>query len=711
MARRAKTDRRLGGEGLSSQHVSQRMRGASAARMSRAPERVAGTTQGGRGEATSRRAGVICDDVQVPKESLPYRSALPVHGVLRPTHPAERRAVMAARGESAMKSILLMLLSGALLSGALLSGALLSGALLVPRVASAQSLQITNPLILERADPSIYRHTDGYYYFTATVPAYDLIELRRAQSIQGLSTAVPSVIWRAHASGAMASHIWAPEIHHVDGSWYIYFAAGSSSNVWDIRVYVLSNDSANPLEGVWQEQGQLMTNGPGSSGSFFALDATTFEHQGVRYLVWAESDPSLDVNTVLYIAPMSNPWTLAQRGVRISAPEYDWERVGYAVNEGPAVLKRNGKVFVTYSASATDANYCMGLLTADDTSDLLDPSSWTKSQVPVFRSANGVYGPGHNQFTTTPDGSVDLLVYHGRDYERIEGDPLNDPNRATRVQPIVWNDDGTPNLGSPMADGTLTIDVDPTGEGAAGAAGAFDGGGGVGLGGAVPNSSGGGGGQSGGRSGTTLGGSGGAGGEGGRGNTGGGGGSGGAASVGGASAGGDGSGSTAAAAGGSGGGANVGGATPGFVATGGTAIGAGGLGGASGVGGVQGDPDAGGGVAVASGGAAPEGAGVGGTLEGTADPSGGFPPASSGGTDGLGGSGAVPCAGGSRACGLGTGGSSTSPTGSDASDTGCGCTLPGSPSRRGASVLAFLAVGLGLRRYSPERYRNGRRAH
>jgi GH43 family beta-xylosidase len=326
--------------------------------------------------------------------------------------------------------------------------------------ARAESVEFTNPLILKRADPQIYLHTNGTYYFTATVPEYDRIELRGASTIAGLNTATPTVIWNAHTTGAMANHIWAPELHYIGGKWYIYFAAGTSSNSWDIRVYVLENTSIDPTQKTWTEKGQLVTN-----GTTFALDATTFEHQGTRYLVWAEADPTLKINTALFIARTSNPWTLDGPGVRISVPDYDWEKVGYAVNEGPAVLKKNGKVFITYSASATDANYCVGLLTASDTSDLLKPTSWTKSRNPVLKSGNGVYGPGHNQFTTTPDGSVDLLVFHARDYEKITGDPLNDPNRATRVQPLRWNSDGTPNFGTPTANGTVTISLGGAGNG------------------------------------------------------------------------------------------------------------------------------------------------------------------------------------------------------------------------------------------------------
>ena len=316
----------------------------------------------------------------------------------------------------------------------------------------ANLIQISNPLIEQRADPWIYRHTDGYYYFTATVPAYDKLILRRAETLEGLATAPEVVIWEKHKSGIMGAHIWAPELHQIDGKWYIYFAAGSAEDIWAIRIYVLENESANPLEGTWVERGQLKTD-----WESFSLDATTFEHDGTRYLVWAQHDPQLGGNTNLYIASMSDPWTLSSKQVMITRPEYDWEKIGFWVNEGAAVLKRNGRIFISYSASATDANYAMGLLTASQDSDLLDISSWSKSSTPIFKSANGIYGPGHNSFTVSADGTIDILVYHGRSYEQIAGDPLHDPNRHTRVQQLPWNADGTPNFGEPVADGAVTL--------------------------------------------------------------------------------------------------------------------------------------------------------------------------------------------------------------------------------------------------------------
>ncbi len=310
-----------------------------------------------------------------------------------------------------------------------------------------------NPLVRQLADPHVFRDADGTYYYTATVPEYDRIELRRARSIQGLGDAPAAVIWRKHAAGAMGAHVWAPEIHRIDGKWYVYFAAGSAESVWDIRMYVLESASDDPLRGPWIEKGEIHT-GIDSGRESFALDATTFVHRGTRYLAWAQRERGIRGNSNLYLAAMANPWTIRGTPVRISRPEYAWEQVKYWVNEGPAVLARHGRVFLTYSASATDSSYCMGMLTAADTSDLLDPRSWTKSPVPVFRSsaATGQWGPGHNAFTVDRSG-VDVMLYHARDYRDIVGDPLNDPNRHTRAQRIRWRVDGTPDFGVPVADG------------------------------------------------------------------------------------------------------------------------------------------------------------------------------------------------------------------------------------------------------------------
>lgn len=325
--------------------------------------------------------------------------------------------------------------------------------LLIPLSISADSFQVTNPLIQKRADPWMYKHSDGYYYFTATVPEYDRIELRRATTIPGLSSASATVIWQKHSSGIMGAHIWAPELHFIDSKWYIYFAAGSTSNVWAIRIFVLENTSNNPLTGTWVEKGEVTP-----SVNAFSLDAHYFEHNATRYLAFAKADASVNSESCLFIATLSNPWTYSSTPVRISKPDLTWERAGIPVNEGPAVLKRNGKIFIVYSAAKTDASYCMGMLTASDTSNLLDPASWSKSSTPVFQSssANSQFGPGHCSFTVSPDSSDNIVVYHARNFQNISGDPLNDPNRHTRIQQFTWTNN-IPTFGIPLKDGLITI--------------------------------------------------------------------------------------------------------------------------------------------------------------------------------------------------------------------------------------------------------------
>ncbi|HSI07622.1 MAG TPA: glycoside hydrolase family 43 protein, partial [Rariglobus sp.] len=317
-------------------------------------------------------------------------------------------------------------------------------------LAAAASLSWSNPLVPQRADPHVTLHTDGYYYFTATAPEYDRIELRRARTLGELTTAEAKVIWRKHESGPMSAGIWAPELHFIEGKWYLYFTASEAGKTWTaIRPYVLEGEGANPLEARWTEKGRIKLG-----WESFSLDGTTFSHRGVRYFVWTQVEKDVK-GTNLYIARMDTPLSITGPITCVSRPDFDWERRGHWVNEGPSVLIKNGRVWMSYSASATDANYCLGLLSAPADADLLRADSWTKSSEPVFKSdaTTSQFGPGHNCFTTTPDGKTDILVYHARNYEKIKGSPLNNPDRATRAQVIHWRADGSPDFGTPVADG------------------------------------------------------------------------------------------------------------------------------------------------------------------------------------------------------------------------------------------------------------------
>jgi GH43 family beta-xylosidase len=183
------------------------------------------------------------------------------------------------------------------------------------------------------------------------------------------------------------------------------------------------------------------------------------------YLVWSGWEKKREhVETAhIYIATLNNPYTVGSKRVRLSSPELPWERNWQApdsiqpkypifVNEGPQVLSHGEKLFLVYSASGcwTDT-YTLGMLSAGADRDLLRPASWKKSRQPVFgqSAADSVYATGHNSFFKSPDGTEDWLLYHANS-EPNQGCTIY---RSPRAQKIIWNQDGTPNFGKPVAAG------------------------------------------------------------------------------------------------------------------------------------------------------------------------------------------------------------------------------------------------------------------
>lgn len=313
-------------------------------------------------------------------------------------------------------------------------------------------VKINNPIVLQRADPFIHKEKEKYI-FTGSHPNYDRIILRISDNINELNDAKEHVIWEKHEKGGQSHLIWAPEIHKIDDKWYIYYAASPNEKIEDDtfnhRMFVLENNSDDPLSDNWIDKGQIDTG-----WESFALDATVFTLNDVVYYVWAQQDINIPGHSNIYISKMKNPWTLEGKISMITYPEYEWEKQGFLVNEGPSILIKENYIYLTYSASATGIEYCVGLLYADIDSDVLDTKSWKKVKKPIFSSSNinGQYGPGHNSFTVSEDEQQDIIVYHARNYQNIDGDPLYDPNRHARAQIIKWDDDGMLILDEPMPD-------------------------------------------------------------------------------------------------------------------------------------------------------------------------------------------------------------------------------------------------------------------
>lgn len=303
--------------------------------------------------------------------------------------------------------------------------------------------KFTNPLN-PGPDPWLECY-DGNFYLTTTQG--DAIRMWKSPTLGGLKTAAPVTVWR-DTNATRSAGIWAPEFHFISNRWYLYYTATSSDKSDDNhRLHVLESAGTDPL-GPYTYKARLFD----PANDHYAIDASVFQTpDGAWYLLWAARP-----GHVLTIARLANPWTISGRGVVLPASGFGCEEV----REGPVVLRRNGRLFLVYSACDTGKpDYKLGMLVADEHADVLNPASWKQHPQPVFErnDAEGVFGPGHNGFFRSPDGREDWIVYHAKTTAAYTY-----RGRTTRAQPFTWNEDGTPHFGSPV--GLTSVLSEPSGE-------------------------------------------------------------------------------------------------------------------------------------------------------------------------------------------------------------------------------------------------------
>jgi GH43 family beta-xylosidase len=317
-----------------------------------------------------------------------------------------------------------------------------------------EETEFKNPVLTGSPDPWVFQKDDQYYLTHTTGNS---LKLYRTSKMSELSKATSKTVWTAPASGMNSRNIWAPELHFVEDKWYFYYAADDGDNA-NHRMWVLENASVDPLQGTWVDKGELEL-----PDDKWAIDGTIFSHNDQLYFLWSGWEGDTDVRQDIYIVKMTDPFTAEGERVLLSKPELGWELNGSppGVNEGPQFLRHDDKVFIVYSASGcwTD-DYALGMLTADASADLLDPGSWTKSSEPVFKKYpdGQVYGPGHNGFFMSADGTENWIIYHANAFS---GQGCGN-NRSVRMQPFTWTTAGLPDFGRPAA---LDVSLDkPSGE-------------------------------------------------------------------------------------------------------------------------------------------------------------------------------------------------------------------------------------------------------
>src|SRR5690625_3064104 len=270
-------------------------------------------------------------------------------------------------------------------TAALMVAVMLLSACGKPHAQTVAGESFVNPLLASGGDPWVTRY-DGYYYYTQTLN--DRIALWKTRDMARLAEVSPVVVWRAPSHGPNSTSIWAPELHRINGKWYLYYTAAEKGHDDDAHrhIFVLENDSPDPTHGTWTDKGMVNTH-------YNGIDATVFRWNRQWYFVYSAY---VDDHSDLVIASMRNPWTLSDRQVDIAHPTQPWEMYGgRKIMEAPEFLAGpDDKLFLVYSASACwSDHYALGMLTAQKNADLTNPASWTKSPRPVFAQARdrGVY--------------------------------------------------------------------------------------------------------------------------------------------------------------------------------------------------------------------------------------------------------------------------------------------------------------------------------
>jgi len=275
----------------------------------------------------------------------------------------------------------------------------------------------------------------GYYYYSESRNKRH-IYIRRSRTINGVAQDEGVCVWSAPPRGKNCDNVWAPELHLIDGKWYIYYAADDGKNE-NHRMWVLESEGSDPC-GKYHCRGKLETGGWAIDGTVLSLD------DGRRYFVWSGWPGRRNGQQNLYIAGMKDPATIAASRVLIGSPDQPWERVAMPICEGPQVLKRNGDIFIVYSASASwTPDYCLGML-HNNTKDLLNSAAWVKHG-PVFKKTDQVWGVGHCSFVKSLCQREDWIIYHSKSSRQLGWE-----DRDVHAKPFTWSSDGFPDFGTPV---------------------------------------------------------------------------------------------------------------------------------------------------------------------------------------------------------------------------------------------------------------------
>ncbi len=296
-----------------------------------------------------------------------------------------------------------------------------------------QAATFTNPL-RPGADPTIV-YAKGLYHYSCTSGRQ--VEVWSAPTLGALKSVKSKVVFTPPKGTAYSEHLWAPEFLRWNGRTYIHFAADDGKDE-NHRMYALKSRTDDP-RGPYDFIGEVRT-----PENQWSIDGFAFAHRGGLVFFWSGWQSMRNRDQRIYVAKMKDPKTIVGPRIEISRPEFEWERRGWPVNEGPAPIAKGRAVSLAYSgAGGSTLHYALGRL-FNPSGNLLNPRAWYKERLPVFLPAAEMYAPGHNSFFTARDGKPYIAFHAKREAKEGWG------GRISAIQPVSFDATGKVVLGRPL---------------------------------------------------------------------------------------------------------------------------------------------------------------------------------------------------------------------------------------------------------------------
>lgn len=276
------------------------------------------------------------------------------------------------------------------------------------------------------------------------------------------------------------SRLWAPEVYKIDGKYYMYYTAAASDSatlhcsvaVADNPAGPFTNKVADGIDG----KSALFNFGE----NFPTIDNTLFiDDDGSLYMYFVRDQigdnassggNNTTTRSTLWGVPLENPYTIKAGAKPVKLTEVgrstvdetgrkysqEWETKQGMWNEGPFVLKHDGKYYLTYSANYYGSvHYAVGYAVSDN-----PLSGFVKGENAKImgcddkNSDNWDYfnGTGHAMFLTI--GSENYFVYH----TLIPG-KSPDPYRYFTIDTFGFRADGSLYINGPTASAQKVPDV------------------------------------------------------------------------------------------------------------------------------------------------------------------------------------------------------------------------------------------------------------